>query len=902
MKKRVIKYFFFVCALLFGIAKSSTLYSQNSKQEATINYTINESWKFSQVDSKDNSKNNIDTKAWSEVSMPHTWNAKDAIDDVPGFFQGPCWYRKDLFIGNESLNKRVVLHFDGANQVTELYVNENYVGKHNGGYSAFEFDITSLVISGSKNTIAIRVDNSINPSIPPLSADFTFFGGIYRGISLLISNKSCISYTEFASSGVLISTPIVSDKEASVEVKTNVNNFSAEKRKYIIKHELISPDGIILSVVSKSIEIVANANTIIVTSPFKIEKPKLWSPDAPFLYSVKTTLSDAKTKIILDQKDTSFGVRWYEFTADKGFFLNGKPLKLIGTNRHQCYKGIGNALPDEIHVRDIMLIKNMGANFLRVSHYPQDPLVLSLCDKLGIVTMVEIPIVNAITTSDAFLNNSLKMIDEMVYQNYNHPSVVCWGYMNEVLLRLPFKDIPEKNIAYCKEVNRQATVIEKRLRELDPKRYTIIPCHGALKLYKEAGLLGIPKIIGWNLYQGWYSPKLEGFEEFVDDFHKEYPKTPFLITEYGADVDERLHSYTPERFDYTVEYGAVYQEHYLKTILDRDFISGATLWNLNDFHSEYRGAAVPHVNKKGIVSQTRELKDTYLLYQAHLLKSPFIAFGSKSWIIRAGVSNDTLLKQPITVYTNLPKITLTCNGKELGDFTAENGIVRTNVFCKSGENKLWAFDKNNNQTQDFYSFDCQVVPAYYTDKNVTDLNIMLGSNRYFEDKDAAVCWIPEQEYTKAGSWGYVGGEALKVKTKNGTVPASDLNILNTENDPIFQTQRINIKEFKADLPDGNYYVYLYFTHLFPINEKQTLANNLDNVKVAQNSQNFVFDILINGQLWIKDFDILNQIGSERSVIKKSIVSISEGKGLTVSFNTKGENKSILNAIRIEKVN
>jgi beta-galactosidase len=899
--KRVIKYFF-VCALLPGIAQSGALYSQNIKQETTINYTINESWKFSQVDAKNNSKNNIDTKAWSEVSLPHTWNAKDAIDDVPGILQGPCWYRKELFIGDESLNKRIVIHFGGANQVTELYINEVYVGQHIGGYSAFEFDITSFVVSGKKNTIAIRVDNSINPSIPPLSADFTFFGGIYRGISLLISNKSCIAGNEFAASGVLVSTPIVSEKEATVEVKTTVNNFSAENKKYELKQELISPDGIVLFVVSKKIAVNAKKNSTDETSPFKILNPKLWSPDSPLLYSVRTTLSDAKTKIILDQKDTSFGVRWYEFTADKGFFLNGKALKLIGTNRHQCYKDIGNALPDEIHVRDIKLIKNMGANFLRISHYPQDPLVLSLCDKLGIVTMVEIPIVNGITQSDAFLNNSLQMINEMVYQNYNHPSLVCWGYMNEALLRLPFKDNPEQNTAYCKEVNRQATIIEKRLRELDPKRYTIIPCHGALKLYKDAGLLEIPKIVGWNLYQGWYSPKIEGFEEFIDNFHTQYPKTPFFITEYGADVDERLHSSMPERFDYTVEYGAVYQEHYLEKILDRDFISGATLWNLNDFHSEYRGAAVPHINKKGIVSQTRELKDTYLLYQAHLLKSPFIAFGSKSWTNRAGVSNDALLKQPITVYTNLPKITLVCNGKELGDFTAENGIVRTDVYCKSGENKLWAFDKNNNQTQDFYSFDCQLVPRYFTETNVTDLNIMLGSNRYFEDKDAALCWIPEQEYTKKGSWGFVGGEALKVKTKNGTVPASDLNILNTENDPIFQTQRIGIKEFKADLPDGTYYVYLYFAHLFPLNEKQALANNLDNIKVGKINQNFVFDVLINGQLWLKDYDILLQIGSERSVIKKSIVNIANGKGLTVTFNTKEENKSILNAIRIEKVN
>lgn len=901
MMKKILNYIFFGWALLFNIVTSSTLYSQNYKQEISINYTINESWKFSQIDSKENYKNNLDTTTWTEVSMPHTWNAKDAIDDVLGFFQGPCWYRKELFIGDEASKKNVVLHFDGANQVTELYVNETYVGKHIGGYSAFEFDITPLILINKKNTIAIRVNNSINPSIPPLSADYTFFGGIYRGISLLISNLSNVSNPEFASSGVLISTPKVSDKETLVEVKTTINNFSTKKGKYKLQHELITPEGVVISVVSKFFIVETNTKISITTNPFQLKNPKLWSPDNPFLYRIRTTLIEIKTNTILDKKDTSFGVRWFEFTADKGFFLNGKPLKLIGTNRHQCYQDIGNALPDEIHVRDVELIKNMGGNFLRVSHYPQDPLVLNLCDKLGILTMVEIPIVNAITESEDFLNNSMLMINEMVFQNYNHPSIVCWGYMNEVLLRLPFKDNPERNKVYCAEVKRQANVIEKLLRDIDPNRYTIIPCHGAYNLYKEAGLLDIPKIIGWNLYQGWYSPKLEGFDEFIDIFHKECPKKPVFIAEYGADVDEKLHSLEPERFDYTVEYGSVYQEYYLKSIMKRDFISGATLWNLNDFHSEYRGAAVPHINKKGIVSQTRELKDTYLLYQANFLKTPFIAFGSKSWTIRAGVSNDTLLKQPITIYTNLPKITLVFDGKELGEFSAVDNIVRAEVYCKSGENTLHAFDKNNNQTEDFYSFNCHIVPKYFTNNDFTDLNVMLGSKRYFEDKDAALCWIPEKEYTE-GSWGYVGGETLRVKTKNGSIPASDLNILNTENDPIFQTQRIGINEFKADLTNATYYVYLYFAHLFPVKEKQTLANNLDTIKVDQAVQDFVFDISINGQLWIKDFDVLKQIGSERAVIKKVIVTITNGKGLSIGFPTKLGNKSFLNAIRIEKIN
>lgn len=874
----------------------NTTYAQNE----TTNYTINENWKFSKTDAPNQSNVDFLDENWQKVTLPHTWNATDAVDETPGFYQGACWYRRSVYIGEEAKKKQVYIYFEGANQVVELYVNGVFVGKHIGGYTAFNFDITSFVNENSANLFSIKVNNSINPDIPPLSADYTFFGGIYRDVSLVFLSPIHLYKGDFGSSGMYITTPKVTEQEASIIIKGIVQNQYKNKKDITILQELIAPNGQIIVLSKSKLKVKGNSILPFETKTHTIKNPQLWSPEAPVLYTIRTTIIEDQSKQIQEITETPFGVRYFEFTADKGFFINGKPLKLIGTNRHECYEGMGNALTDEMHLRDIQMVKDMGGNFLRISHYPQDPNVLNLCDKLGIITMVEIPVINAITESDGFLNNSLYMTEEMVKQNFNHPSLVCWAYMNEVMLRPPFKKAPEKHITYCKEVNKQAVAIEKLLRNLDPNRYTLIPFHGSMTAYKEANLFEVPKIVGWNLYQGWYSDNLNGFDAFLDTFHKEYPSIPTIVTEYGADVDGRLHSFSPERFDYTVEYGNVFHEHYLNSILERDFISGATIWNLNDFYSEYRGGAVPHVNCKGITGLNRELKDTYLLYQANLLKKPFLAIGEKSWKTRSGIANDKkVCSQPLNIYSNQPVIDVYHNGISLGSFPIEKGMVTVNIPFIDGKNRIYVLGKNQLGLEDFYETDFNLIPSKSNDSDFKSINGMLGSKRYFEDRISQICWIPEQEYSP-GSWGYLGGEPFRPKTKNGSLPASDLDILNTEQDPVFQTQRLGIKEFKADVSDGHYAIYMYWAHLIPSVQKEALAYALGNTSTYDNKGNYIFDVSINGQLFLKNFDIPTQIGTERAVIKQFQLTVKDGKGITIHFDTSIENMAYLNAIRIVK--
>lgn len=865
--------------------------------QASIKITVSEGWKFCLGDKQDNRLWKCDDSKWALVNLPHTWNSKDAADDEPGYYRGIGWYRKLLYIDSTVKDKVTSLFFDGANQITELYVNEKLVGTHKGGYTRFCFDISRYILPGSNNLITIKVDNSHHAALPPLSADFTFFGGIYRNIYLQVKEKAGLCGNDFASDGVYIKTRSVNDKQAIIQVQSLIDNSSDEKRTVRIQQSIIAPGGKKIRAVEQQLELPPNSCKTIFNREFTIELPLLWSPETPQLYLLRTTIIDAVTKKELDNQLNTFGLRWFGFDAEKGFSLNGRHIKLIGTNRHQCYLNKGNALPDELHIEDIRLLKEMGGNMLRISHYPQDPLILEMCDKLGIITSVEVPVVNEITESEDFLQNTLTMATEMVKQNFNHPSVVIWAYMNEVMLRPPFVNDSVRHAKYCEEVHRQATTIDGLLRKLDADRYTMIPCHGSLKRYEEASLLTVPMIIGWNLYQGWYGGRFAEFDSFLANYHTKYPRIPILVTEYGADVDDRLHCFKPERFDFTVEYADLYHEHYLETILRNDYIAGATIWNLNDFYSEARTDAVPHVNMKGITTQNRQLKNTYLLYMVNMLKEPMAYIGSRSWKNRAGIDKgDRTCLQPVKLYTNQPGVDVYHNGIFYKRVEAPRHYAELELPFTNGRNSIEL--RIGNTTYDFLELNFNLLPANIQQHGVNELNVMLGSNRYFEDREAGIVWMPEQPYTP-GSWGYIGGNVVRPKTKAGTLPSTSVNIMLTENDPIFQTQRKELQSFKADVQDGQYAVYLYWANL-AVNAAGKLIYNLGNNAVNDGKMQSVMNVRINSQPVISHFN-LNEMNTSNAIVKKVLVDVVDKKGITVNLEAV-EGKTVLNAIRIVKLN
>jgi beta-galactosidase len=893
--------FFKVYAVIFSVGLLPAI----AQAQERVAETINSNWSFHKGDTAGLNAN-AHNAAWEKVSLPHTWNAADVMDDEPGYYRGVGWYKKKLYINPSWKGKDVYVFFEGASQVAEVFINGKPVGNHIGGYNFFSFNISKFLnYNIAANEISVKVDNSYNEDIPPLTADFTFYGGIYRDVYLIAANPVHFDLDNYATNGIFISTPSVSADRASIEIKGALVNTSTSTKRLQVITTIVDKSG--NKVASQQSDVRPSAGQkIAFNQSFKnIDKPNLWSPEDPYLYTVISTLIDATTKQQVDEVSNPFGFRWFEFTADKGFFLNGKSYKLIGASRHQDFKDIGNALPDALHVRDVTLLKEMGGNFLRVAHYPQDPAVLQACDRLGIVASVETPLVNTITESQAFTDNSKNMQTEMIRQSYNHPSVVIWAYMNEVLLRPEYEKGSEKQATYFKAVANLAQTLEDLTRKEDPYRYTMIPCHGAFDLYKSVGLTNIPKIVGWNLYSGWYSAGLNGFASFLDKFHAELPGKPVIVTEYGADADARLHSFSPVRFDKTVEYTNEFHKVYYKAMMERPFVTGGAIWNLAEFNSEGRDETMPHINNKGILTQDRRPKDVYLFYQSKLLDRPFIKIGSRSWTLRSGVAeSDSKLQciQPLEVYTDQKKVKLLVNGNALDEVEAIDGVATFKVPFINGTNSLEAISSINGKSyKDYVEVNFLLLSPNLKSTNLPfkEINISLGDPRLFIDEKLQQVWLPEKGYEK-GSWGYVGGSVFSMKGNTRQSFGSNKNILGTDYDPIYETQRTGIESFKLDVPDGKYEVTLHFAELLSNKEREALAYNLGDNTAKEEASERTFDVSINNQKVIENLSNTKELIPETAYAEKFVTEVRNNTGIVIDF-TKKKGETILNGLQVRKV-
>ncbi|MFA6278288.1 MAG: glycoside hydrolase family 2 TIM barrel-domain containing protein, partial [Pedobacter sp.] len=786
-----------ILLVLFAVFITLHTFGQSTVRKIV---NINQGWSFH----KENSS------AITQVTIPHTWNTFDVMDDEPGYYRGIGWYRKKLALKPEWKNKKISLYFEGANQETTVYLNGKKIGSHIGGYTAFTVPLNALKFNGT-DEIAVKVDNSFNENIAPLTADFTFFGGMYRNVSLVVLNPIHFEDNKYASKGVYVHTNNVTKTNAEVIVSGNLINSSANGD-LTIRTTLTDATGKKVNETKTLVHSTLNKLIPFTLAAIKVNNPILWSPENPYLYQSTTQLID-KTGKVLDEVKLPVGLRFFSFDADKGFFLNGMPYKLIGTSRHQDFAGMGNAVPSALQVKDVQLLKDMGGNFLRVAHYPQDQAVLDACDRMGILASVEIPIVNEITESEAFSRNCKSMQLEMIKQNYNHPSIIIWAYMNEVLLRMKFANDPIRKEKYIKNITVLAQELEDLTRATDPTRYTMISNHGDVNGYMKAGLVKIPMVVGWNLYQGWYGGKSEDFGPNLDKIHQQIPDKPILVSEFGADIDPRIHSFSPVRFDKSLEYGMLYHQIYIAAILKRPFVAGAAVWNLADFNSETRDETMPHINNKGLLTIDRQPKNTYYLYKANFQRKPFLKIGDGSWKLRGGIacSNERTLSQPLQVISNTDTVELFVNGKSLGKKGVNERISNWDVSFKNGMNDIKAVSfAHGLKIEDLahLSFSLQPLALNNLEIPFKEINILLGSQRQFVNEQKHEIWLPSQPY-KAGSWGSVGGEAFKIKNSGRQSYGSDKNIRGTFNDPIYQTQLIGLESYQLDVPKGKYEVTMH---------------------------------------------------------------------------------------------
>ncbi|HYG82153.1 MAG TPA: glycoside hydrolase family 2 TIM barrel-domain containing protein, partial [Pyrinomonadaceae bacterium] len=634
-----------------------------------MRYTLNEGWRFTGSDPADAQRREHPDGAWSAVNLPHTWNAEDTLDDAPGYRRGVGWYRRDLFLGSQLRGRRLFLYFEGANQVADVYLNGSHVGQHVGGYTAFAFEITDFVRFGDAsdaNLIAVRIDNSLDKDVPPINGDFNMYGGIYRDVWLLATDAVHIKVTDAASPGVWIDTPRVSDDAATVRVRGSLVNDGQQAQTVEVISAVNDAAGRTVATLRTTARLAAKEEKSFEQLSESIPRPRLWSPARPYLYTVRTSVQ--VNGRVVDDIANPLGFRWFSFDARRGFFLNGQHLKLRGTNRHQDYPGLGNAVPDALHVRDLEIIKDAGFNFVRLAHYPQDPCVLEAADRLGLILWEEIPVVNQITPSASFAANARRMLTEMIRQHRNHPSVVLWGYMNEVFLPEP------KDGEVVRATVKLARELEEVCRLEDPARATAIAFdHGARDLYNSSGLGDVTEVVGWNLYHGWYYETFADFGKFLDEEHRRFPRRPLIVSEYGANGDTRLHSRAPRRYDSTIEWQRMLHEAYLPQINARPFVAGGAVWSQFDFGSEFRGETIPHINQKGMFTSSRQPKDVHYFYKANFSTAPVLRIATRDWLYRTGASDTGggatdagRSTQAIDVYTNLEAVELFHDGRSLG--------------------------------------------------------------------------------------------------------------------------------------------------------------------------------------------------------------------------------------------
>ncbi len=896
------KYFFFAYCLLI----TAQLSAQTAPAAGRTTITINEGWSFSKEVTGITNITAVPQTSWQPLNIPHTWNVNDVMDDEPGYYRGNGWYKKKLTINNAWKSKKVYLFFEGANQETEVWINSQLAGKHIGGYTGFYIPISQwLQFDGKENLneIVVRVNNSHNENIPPLTADFTFYGGIYRDCWLVTTEDVHFSLADHGSTGIFITTPQVSAQNASVQINGAIANETGVDKKLQIITAISDKTGRSVGEVSTTITVKKNSESTFRQDIKSIVNPQLWSPEHPYCYTASTIIKDARTGAIADQLTNTLGFRWFSFDADKGFFLNGNPYKLVGSSRHQDYKNLGNAVPDELARRDVQLLKEMGGNFLRIAHYPQDPAILQVCDQLGILTSVEIPVVNEITESDTFYRNCANMQVEMIRQNFNHPSIIIWCYMNETLLRPHFNNDKPRQEIYFSNVAKLARTLDSITRKEDPSRYTMLVDHGDFNRYKTVGLTDIPMIVGWNLYSGWYGGNLADFPAFLERHHKELPTKPLMVTEYGADADPRIRSLHPVRFDKSVEYTTAFHQYYLTEMLKRPFVAGAMLWNLADFNSETREETMSHINNKGLLTWDRTAKDPWYLYQAILRKEPFLKITSGYWKLRTGVadSNALVCYQPVQVAANLDSVELFMNGKSTGIKKIENGLAQWSVpFLDGANNIMVRGSKDGKHHTDQLTVSFQLQPYRLDNERLpfSQLNILLGADRYYIDEQRQQCWLPDQPY-RSGSWGHVGGKPFKI-ANGGRLPyGTDKNIVGTDDDPIYQTQQTGIEQYRFDVPPGEYEITLHFAELLGGTVKG-LPYNLASDTRKEDEVQRSFNVLVNGAPILENFNIARQYGVAKAVAKKIKITVAGKQGIIIAFNPiTGE--PVLNAIQVNKL-
>lgn len=563
----------------------------------------------------------------TSVDLPHTWNALDGQDGGNDYWRGTARYEKNFPRPELEPGGRAVLEFLGAAMTADVYLNGQHMAHHEGGFSTFRVDITDVL--EEENQLEVEVDNGANDRVYPQKADFTFYGGLYRGVSLITVPAVHFELRKDGTPGIKV-TPVVDleQKTAAVMVETWQVGEGAVT---------IAAAGQVKTVYP------VDGHT---EAEFTIKDVHLWDGlDDPYLYTASAKMDSG------DEVSTRFGCRKFEIDPQRGFILNGRPYPLRGVSRHQDWKEAGNALTIKEHQGDMAIIREMGANTLRLAHYQHAQEFYDLCDENGLVVWAEIPYITQHMESGR--QNTMDQMRELIIQNYNHPCIAVWGLSNEITASGSVTDDMLENHRLLNDL----------CHRLDPTRPTTMA--NVFMLETDSPILEIPDVNSYNLYFGWYLGELEQNEEFFDTYHAKYPNRCIGFSEYGADSNPQFHAAAPERGDYTEEYQCLYHEHILKLMEARPWLWATYVWNLFDFAADGRDEGGKHgENQKGLVTFDRKVKkDAFYLYKAAWSKEPFVHLCGRRYINRAEAVTE------VKVYSNQSEVSLYVDGVLFGTQT-----------------------------------------------------------------------------------------------------------------------------------------------------------------------------------------------------------------------------------------
>lgn len=666
-RNRFLSVLFFVC--LSCIYGSSTLQARETT-------SFNEGWSFRKgpFPSDPTLFAAGFSSGWKQVNIPHTWNNVDMQTSRNNYYAGEAYYKKEYTPDSSLKDKRVFLRFEGVGSVAEVYVNKTYVGNHKGGYSAFTLEISRVLKFGESNEILVKVSNAPRPDVIPINNTlFGVYGGIYRPVELIVTEKINISVTDFASPGIYISQKKVTSKTAEVNVRIKAENKNKTEKNVRLVTTIYERDGKVKARKETPVTILPQGRQFF-EHDFIIKSPHLWQGlEDPYLYKVVTRIMDGGQ--VMDEVVQPLGLRHIELKAADGMYLNGKKVPMYGVCRHQDWWKLGSALSNEHHSKDLDIIKEIGATTIRFAHYQQAEYIYAKCDSIGFLVWAEIPYVNRVSTWEG--ENAKQQLTELIRQNYNHPSIYIWGLHNEVYTPYDY------TLSLTADLNDIA-------KSEDPYRYTV-SVSGYSKVDQASNLNA--DVQGINHYFGWYSGKIGDVEKWITSMEKEFPNYKIILSEYGAEANVNQQEEVVGEFGryfsqfYPETFSTKFHEIHWGVISKHPYLLASYIWNTFDFCTPATTqGGVEARNMKGLVTFDRQTKkDPFYWYKANWSKEPVFYLTQR----RATERENKIT--PVTVYSNIGKPHLYINGVEKKEFkkgATDVHYIFEDVELKEGENTI----------------------------------------------------------------------------------------------------------------------------------------------------------------------------------------------------------------------